>query len=133
MQRQQGVLVLIILILCTLLGWWLFSQYAIQSHKISAVKEPVLQIKHEQKGSAQIYTGAMMVSDCDLFSAGVEAQGGEVVELTVLLSITKSNAPCAGVATTTPFALSVDAKRAPVVKNVLVDGDPVFFDVVEAQ
>lgn len=135
MQRQQGVLVLIILILFMLSGWWLFSKYAPQSYtesrKAPEAQKAVLHIMHEQKGSAQMYTGAMMVSDCDLFSAGVEAEGGDVVALTLRLSVARAEDPCSGAATTTPFAVSVEAEQIPTIKSVLVDGKAVVFDVIE--
>lgn len=134
MQRQQGVLVLTILILFMLSGWWALSHYSspLQTGEVSpVVKKEAIQIEHSKKGKTQVYAGAMMVSDCDLFSAGVEAQSGDVTELTLLLSIRKGDDPCSGISTSTPFSVSVDAEQAPVVKSVLVGGSPASFEVVE--
>jgi hypothetical protein len=136
MGKHRAALVLILLLLAVLSGWWLLEvHYASGPMPALNTHTPIV-VHHSQSGGLHTYTGSVPLSSaCVVLSTGIETAGQNPAYITLMLSATMDTA-CRALAVP-PQGLFTVSYEAPgtstdvIFNDVRVDGTSAPYTLVE--
>lgn len=139
MGKHRGALVLIVLMLCLVGGWWLLAR-STDSSQISvaqttlSVHTPV-EVHHIQNGRTHQYMGTTTISGgCATLASGISSTGENPPHVVLLLDThASSDCPHSRASEQLPFSISLDTAAAeiPVFGGILSNGAPLSFTLIE--
>lgn len=138
MGKHRGALVLIVLMLCLVGGWWLLARdvdtAGISAQTVFAVRTPV-EVHHVHTGRTHQYIGTTTISGgCATLASGISSTGENPPHVVLMLDTqAASDCPHNSASEQFPFNVSLEASAGeiPVFGGILSNGVPVSFTLVE--